>query len=449
MAKQELSGGTFFDNKKIGSIQKRFLWLAAIYYIFDIVDQSTVQYAVPTLMKVWKITLSDVALNNSLTMLGACLGAIIGGWYADKVGRKLGLLSMITIFSLASIATGLAPGWTFFVAVRFVVGFSAVAMVVIAMVYIAEMLPSEGRGRYQALTVATGSFFAPIYGLAASYFIPLYPENGWRWMFIISGASIFLVFLGISWLKESPRWLASKGRISEAEKLLEYITGEKAVLSDSVPTSTPKSGLIETLKTIFRKEYRLRTFVLIVYLLGIVVGGAFLNQFYTAVLAKCGIPQATVLRIVAISFFGIPLGDLIASYFADKGGRKMTIASYCFVCVACFIVQGSTLIPIILVVSLFVTRIFAGGSLTLLYSYLAESYPTNVRSNASGMLFGVGRFIAAMIQLAVPGLYAAYGWSGINYINSLIFLVPGVVVLIWGERTANISLEELNPNQIG
>lgn len=447
MPRDANAGPSYFDGTKIGKTQKRFLYLAALIYVFDQADNGTFTYAVPSLIKNWGITTQQIAHINSLNYFGMFLGAVFGGWLADKLGRKKAMLIGTLIFSLGSLANALANSFPFIAAARLVTGFGVVATVIVAMVYIAEMLPAENRGRYQSLTIACGTIGIPLIALFARWVVPLGLEN-WRYVFLVGSSGIIVAILGIKWFKESPRWLVSKGRTEEAEALIKEITGQKVDLSTVANKEVKKVGNIEALKVMFSKEYLSRTIVLGILGLGINMGVFFIGTFYTTMLAKIGMPVATVLTIAAISDWGSPAGDLTSSFCVDKGGRKIPIVIFCVIAGALSILVGLSSTPLLIAVALLVHRVFRAGSLTMFWSYLAESFPTHIRSNASGFVFGSGRLVASLSQLALPTLWASYGWVGLNTINGLFFIIPALLVLLLGEKTSRKSLEELNEERV-
>jgi Sugar phosphate permease len=436
-------GSSYFEGIKVGSSHKKFLWLIAVAYIFDQVDNATFSYAAPSLLKYLNFTREQIANINSCNYFGMFLGAIFGGWLSDRIGRKRGLITTVSIFSLASISNGLGSTFPVIAISRALTGFGVVATVVIAMVYIAEMMPSDQRGRYQSLTIASGTIGVPIIGSFAAWFIPQAVDN-WRIVFFIGGTGIFIPILSYFWLKESPRWLVSKGRITEAEIIVKEITGREIDLSSEANSNIKKSSNIEALRIMLSKGYILRTFILVVLSLGITLGAFFLSGFYTTAMTEGGMAMSTVLMVMAVAAWGIPLGDFISSFVSDKGGRKIPIAIFCFLQGAAAILAGATFIPVIIATGLIIQRVFGAGSMTMLWTYLAESFPTHIRNNAVGITFGLARIVASLSQFALPGLYAAHGWFGLNAVNAVIIIVPAVIALIWGEKTSRKSLEELN-----
>lgn len=81
--------------------------------------------------------------------------------------------------------------------------------------------------------------------------------------------------------------------------------------------------------------------------------------------------------------------------------------------------------------------------MTMLWTYCAESFPTKVRSNVSGIILSIARCLVACVTFAVPILYASLGVVGVYAINALMFIIPAVIVLFFGKSTAGKTLEEI------
>lgn len=438
-------GTNFFDGVKMSSSHKKMLWLCAVCYMFEQMDTSTFSYAGPILMKNWGISMTQLAQANFYNFIGMFIGAILGGWLADKIGRRMMLILSITVFSVASIACGLSMNFAFLCLTRLIVGIGLTAMVVVVMVYISEMTPSGNRGRFLSLTVALGTIGIPLGAAFARWVVPLTTES-WRLIFIIGGATVLLLPLAFSWLKESPRWLMSKGRYAETEKVIKALTGREVHL-DTVGLVTLKksSSYFEAIKVMFSRAYLRRTIVLLFITNGIILGAYLLSGFYPAMLQdNAGFDLTLVLSIMAISWWGIPFGNASAAMVSDKGGRKIPLAVFSIINGLTYLVCGFIVIPGVIIAAVFISRVFGGGSASILYTYLAESYPTHVRSNINGLVMGSSRLVSALAVLAVPPILAAYGWVGIHIVNAAIIIIPSIIVLIWGERTSGKTLEELN-----
>jgi MFS transporter, putative metabolite:H+ symporter len=444
-AEKIVKSDSYFDNAPIGNVQKKFLWFSAMAYFFDQMDLTTFSLVAPKLMTspVWKMTMQQNGMINFVSFFGMFLGAVFAGWMSDKIGRKKGMLAMMVVFSLASIGNGLVNSYELFLLTRFITGFGVLGMVVNSMVYVSEMMPSATRGKYQALTLLFGSIGIPLSAVFGKIVIPM-GEEGWRLIFVLGGLSIFLVPLGMVWLKESPRWLVSKGRHAEAEQILQQIIpGRKIAVADSVQDQRTIKWS-SALKLLFNRIYFRRTLVLFILANGATVGSFIVSAFFPTIVKEYGYGIELVLTISIFTALAVPLSDLVASFVTDRGGRKIPIVVYAF-CAAFFCILMVVFpTPLGLTINTFIRNIFAVGAVTMVWSYLAESYPTQIRTIAAGVIFGSARLTTAFSMLAVPPLFAMYGSSGVILASVVVYIIAALTVLSMGEKTSKVSLEELN-----
>lgn len=445
MAKQVVNCG-YFDGFKLGKKQKHFLWIAALAYAFEMIDGGMFNYATPVLQADWGLSLEKISTLQSLTFIGMFFGGLFGGWFADKVGRKWGLLISIGAFSAGSILTVFCqPEHIMTLEIsRFLTGMGVVAQAVIGQVYIAEMMPKENRGRYQALTVASGTIFVPLSALLCKWILDFGGES-WRWMFAIGGLSILMIPLGKLLLVESPRWLVQRGRYQEAEKVVEICVGVETDLSaQAAACANTGIGMLKTVQIMFSKAYIKRTLVVLVVCWGVLIGNTYTMGWIAALLSGLGMPLATIMTVMAVSQWGTPIGDYVCSFVAEKGGRKGPIVVFCMVTGLCYIGIGIVKATAVAFAILYFLRcVFGNGATTMMWNYTAENYPNAIRSSANGILMGSGRLIVAASMVTIPIFINVIGYTGIMAINGLLYIIPAFIVLLMGTKTANVSLEEL------
>ncbi len=436
---------TYFDGHKLSKVQKRFLIIAAFFYVFDQMDVSNFGFAAPSLIAQYGWNMQQITNIGALNMLGMCIGAVIGGWTADIIGRKKSLLLYGFIFSISSLANAIFTNYMAFAFFRTLTGVGTIALVTIAMAYISEMMPSESRGKYQALAIAGGTVGIPLMAILARIVVPLSPD-GWRFIFILGGVGIVVCLLGIPWIKESPRWLVSKGRIEEAEKVLAEILPEAKLPANAGVADKPKnSGIIEACKVMLSGAYIKRTVGLLFVVTGVTLGNFYLANLYQAVHTTMGFSLNDALTINMVSALVVPIGNLIVSRVTDKGGRKTPIIIWFIVIGGLFIIQGlfNSVLPI--AICMVLKGLLMSAAMTLAWTYTAESYPTQVRTSAGGIALGLGRLISAWAMVSASPIFLTYGYFGANLVNGLFFIVPALIFLVLGEKTAGASLEKLNP----
>jgi putative MFS transporter len=437
------------DNVSMCSEHYKFLIVLALAYAFDQMDLFTFSFVAPALTKHWGVSMEWIGLVNSCTFVGMLFGCWFGGWLSDVIGRRKSFLISVTIFSVFSILNGLAPNKEVFLVTRTLTGFGVLSMVVVAMVYITEILPSASRGKWQAIALATGLLSIPLIGQFAERVIPSSPD-GWRYIFFVGGIGFVILFLGLSWLKESPRWLISKGRYAEAEAIIQrFMPEDKFNLDEEV--SIPAEGAVEqeemgtlsALKEIFSKKYARRTGVLITMVCCITVGYFMFFAWMPTLLNEFGFSLEDALWMSALVSFGSPIGNYIAAFFTDKGGRTVPIIVYSALVGVLTIIFGTLKIPMVIVVIGFVVRVLMDGVFVIMWSYLAESYPTHIRNTGTGFIYSTGRLLTAVAMVVVPIIYKGFGYATLFAIIGAMFLLVALVTGIWGDKTAGRSLEEI------
>lgn len=155
-------------------------------------------------------------LMTAMIELGAFLGAFNQGWIADKYSRKYSMLIAVVIFTIGSIVQTAAMDYAMLTVGRLVGGIGIGMLSMVAPLYIGEISPPEIRGSLLVLEE-----FCIVFGIVVAYWITYgtrYMSGEWAWRlpFLLQMIPSTVLGLGILFLPFSPRWLASKGRDSEA-----------------------------------------------------------------------------------------------------------------------------------------------------------------------------------------------------------------------------------------
>ena len=162
---------------------------------------------------------AGVEFGSLLVFLGMGFGAPSFGMFADRKGRLFSLRCSTGLTLLAGVGSALAPTFSALCFARMVVGFG-LGGVPVAYNLCAEFLPSKKRGVYLSSLEFFWSFGSMISALLAWTILP---KSSWR---TLLGATVSpLVLLGVLlvWMPDSPMYLASKGKMEEAERTLRFI----------------------------------------------------------------------------------------------------------------------------------------------------------------------------------------------------------------------------------
>ncbi|KAK3297927.1 general substrate transporter [Chaetomium fimeti] len=164
----------------------------------------------------------------SVYYLGCIFGCFAGGWAADRIGRINGLF-FASIFALIGGALQAATQSSDFILVaRVITGIGTGALTGITPVLVSETSTAAHRGGYLGYV-----FIANYLGIAVAYWISFglafvdngYSEVRWRFLLAFQCFPALLLLAGIKLLPDSPRYLASAGRLDDAREVLEHVRG--------------------------------------------------------------------------------------------------------------------------------------------------------------------------------------------------------------------------------
>lgn len=169
----------------------------------------------------WNLDEQAQELVVSAVLIGATFGALVSGKITDVLGRKKVSFITAVIFTLGSIATGMAPSVEILIAGRIVIGVAVGIASFTVPLYISEISPSKSRGalvslNQLAITIGILVSFICGYAFASS-------EFGWRLMFLAGFIPSMILAIGMIFLPETPRWLMTKGREEEAKEIIKRI----------------------------------------------------------------------------------------------------------------------------------------------------------------------------------------------------------------------------------
>jgi sugar porter (SP) family MFS transporter len=163
-------------------------------------------------------TMEEIVVSSVL--VGAVLGAAIGGALTNRFGRHKMIILAGIIFTVSAIGTALAPTVIWLIAARIVSGIAIGIASFISPMYIAELVPAKVRGSLVAvnmLAITTGIVVAYLADYALSGI------QGWRYMFGLAAVPSIILTVAMWWLPDSPRWLISQLKLDQAKRVLQRV----------------------------------------------------------------------------------------------------------------------------------------------------------------------------------------------------------------------------------
>src|ERR1700730_859538 len=187
---------------------------------FDAFDSVTIATVLPTLVALWNLSPQQVGWLIAIGFAGQAFGALFVGWLAERIGRIPSAVSSIAIFAVMSILCAMATSYDQLLWFRAMQGFGLGGEVPIAATYINEIAKSHKRGRFFLLYECVFLVGILVCSIVGAYVVPRF---GYQWMFLMGGIPALLTIALRRWCPESPRWLASRGRLAEAGPVLARI----------------------------------------------------------------------------------------------------------------------------------------------------------------------------------------------------------------------------------
>jgi MFS transporter, putative metabolite:H+ symporter len=292
---------------------------------FDAFDALVIAFVLPVLIPLWQMSPAQVGLLVSSGYVGQVIGCILFGWVAERFGRLRSLAWTIGVISVLSIACAFAWDANSLMVLRFIQGIGLGGEVPIALAYVNEFAKAEKRGRF---VLIFQSIF-PVGILVASLVsIWVVPHWGWQWMFIIGAVPALLAATLRRVLPESPRWLATKGRLAEADRVVSEL--EAKISEDG---KKPLPPLVHVPRILVEKEaswrdlfadiYLRRTVVIwICWFVASFVGFGITIWLPTILRTVYKLPLQEALQYGFIGNIAAVAGVLTITFLVDHTGRR-------------------------------------------------------------------------------------------------------------------------------
>jgi len=355
----------------------------------------------------------------SANAISAGVGAFVGGWLCDKLGRKKIYQYDMLFYAFGMLFLIFASAAWMIIAGFLLVGLAVGADIPASWSLIAEQAPDTERGAHSGVAQVLW-YLGPVVVLGAGYFLKPFGIDGVRWLFIhLALLAVGLTFLR-SRMKESQRW------------------------EESQSARGGKSAGIHW-RELFSAKY-LKSILYLVAMYGLWNLWAGYNGFFTPYLiAQNHLPQWAE-TVVPASYFGIGIVSILTIFMtlSDKVNQRTL-----FGISALMHVVGMMLLAVlpftlpVVVVHILIMGVAGGfGAQSFFQLWSAELFPTAIRSTAQGVTFAVVRIGLGVWSLAVPSLASA-DFKTLAWILTGFLVVSGVVGVIWAPRNQGKSLEQL------
>lgn len=434
---------------------KLFFWtitsaLAGFLFGFDTIVISGAEQQIQDL---WSLSSFMHGLATSAALWGTVIGALLGGFPAEKYGRRKTLLCTGFLYFVSAIGSALAGDSTLFMLSRFIGGLGVGIATIASPLYISEISPANKRGRLAGLfqfNIVLGILVA----YASNFLIGKYmdAEVAWRWMLGVEAIPALIFSVLCFTLPESPRWLITHAKnvaagrsvfkkinVNMSDKEIDNLVHD---VENSVKESKTNSGRF------FTKEMRVPIFLAFFV--------AFFNQlsginailyFAPRIFEWTGLGQQAAL----LQSIGIGVTNFIFTYLGiwliDRLGRRklLYIGSFGYIislglCAIAFKMGNYTIVPYCIFAFIAAHAIGQG---TVIWVFISEIFPNQFRAMGQTLGSFTHWFFAAALTLVFPKMAEILSPA----IIFSFFCVMMILQLVWVKlkvpETKGIKLEDM------
>jgi len=394
------AGGTAtaYTRRQVGLI----LTFAFLGTLFDGAELNLVGYPLAYISDTLHVGTVELIQVVTLQGFASVAGGIAFGWLGDLIGRRWTYTLSVLLFGIAAVAGGFAPNYLVFLLSRLLAGVGMGGLFGLSFSMFAECWKTSKRGLMGG-SIQAMYFTGEIVTEGVIYFCisGLGPSAGWRTGYVLIGAgTVVIAVLAAFLLPESKAWRTYQTEL-RAGRLPEELRRGKVPVVD-----------------LFRRRYAMGTVLFIVVATAMFLGTnsmiAYLSTFLIKV-EKVGLGTASVIVLLGLVVTAItyPIGGALS----DVIKRKWAF----FWCCAFGVIGFAWFLVLVLTGSAHVEADFwayptfwalmlcagACGGFGVLGVWMAEFFPTRVRSTGSSFSYYAGRGLGAgvfpLFALTVAG----------------------------------------------
>jgi SP family galactose:H+ symporter-like MFS transporter len=400
-------------------------------------------------------TLSSFALEVIVSgvLVGAAVGALVGGRLADLFGRRTLLIATALIFAAGAIVCAAATSVAILIVGRLIVGLGIGLSSGTVPVYISEVAPADARGWTVSLfqlSITVGILLAYIgdYAFAAI--------QGWRWMFGLAVIPAAIFALGMFFLPESPRWLARSGNSAAARRVLVRIRGAADVEAEirEIEQSLVQAEQRSNLSALFQPSIRPALVLGIgLAILQQVTGINTVIYYAPLIIQSAGIPSASgaILATAGIGVVNV-LMTIVSMWLIDRAGRRpLLLTGVAGMIVTLFTLgfifhrpmhSGSLAALAVICMMLYVAS-FAISLGPIFWLLISEIYPLRVRSSAEGLAATFNWVSNLAVSLTFLTLLQSIGTSATFWLYGFLAVGAWIFSHYLAPETKGKTLEQI------
>ncbi|MFI5565006.1 MFS transporter [Amycolatopsis japonica] len=412
------------------SVQGKIFLIGGLGYMFDAWDVALNGFLTPLVGTEFGLSAGGKGLVATANLIGMAVGAVVWGTIADRIGRKRAFSVTLLLFALFSVLGALAPNVETFLALRFLAGIGLGGCIPVDYAIVSEFSPRKHRGRVLSAMDGWWPIGTTLAAVTATLLLPV--EGNWRWMLVLMILPALLLFWVRRGVPESPLYLVRKGREAEARAVIDDLVRRTGATPEpySVPPAVVEdtrggavAAAFDQLRRVWAFNPRITAVAWSLFISVMLVYYAALS-WMPSILRAQGFGEIAAFASTALMNATGIVGVAVAVLLVDKVGRKRIIM-VAGPLTALSLVVFSLLLdtPAAAVVAIGAFGLFALVVIPVMYAYVSELYPTELRASGFGWASSSSRAITGF----APLLFGSVLWPVLGL--PLTFTVLGVLVV--------------------
>lgn len=425
--------------------------IVSIAMFAEAVEINSFGFILPLVKKEFALSDAFMGYLGSASNIGMMVGALFCSVLADKIGRKKLFSLCMVVWGLGGILFALAPNPTVLFIARIIFGIGAGAQIPTSLTLLAEMSPAASRAKYVVLSLLA-SPMAVVFG--ATVATAILSVSSWRVMFLVISVLALWVVVVHNAMPESARWLESKGRHEEADKVVSYFE-QRVAKSSGQPVAKFTAEEIEAFNQaaatrekgqshkakfseLWNREQLRHTLLGTIWPLLQMMGYFALATWLTALLVSKGFSVVKSTSMIAIFAMGGIPAYFGMVWFLNKFGRKTACISMALLAAGTAYIYGSMNAFIPIIIAGFVYQFCQYGYNMCCSTYWPELLPTYIRGTGMGWFQACGRLGGILGSIVVGYIIGAGGYTQVFYLIVACNVLSGLLIAFLGKETKSM-----------
>ncbi len=371
---------------KLTPDQRNSFAAAYLGWAMDAFDYFLVVLIYADIAKDFGKSLSEMAFITTMTLLMRPVGAFIFGFWADRSGRRLPLMTCVTFYAIVGFLCAFAPNFWILLVLRLLYGIGMGGEWGLGAALAMEKIPAKRRGFFSG--VLQGGYSMG-YLLASLAFLVVISWWGlsWRWMFALSIIPAGISLIIRSRVEESEVWHATQKRVKQTNTSVRELLANRAIWRRFV--------YLVLLMTAFNWMSHGTQDVYPTFLKATDDQGA-------------GLAASTATWIAVIYNIGAIAGGAIAGALSERYGRKAVIITCAILALPIVPLFAFSTTVGFLILGSFLMQVMVQGAWGTIPAHLTELSPDEIRGFYPGVTYQLGNCLAAFnlpIQQALAGTH--------------------------------------------